>query len=274
MLNSFEIRHLLKQLDLQLFKDNKRIKGFETKSGERVYLKTSSEPETKPVHKSPLVVHPKILDKKDQVLRIGEVSVDWSSLIHNSNLKGFSKKSHTGEDQIEYGYAVDIHTLKGLKALLSVLDPLSFRVEKNLLDEIAEVSPTLPSDKTTRKTVVDARIGQGVYRTSLISLWGSCAVTEATMLEMLKASHIKPWTDSDNIERLDKFNGLLLSANLDSAFDCGLISFDDTGKIIISSVFTEADKFSIHPKMKLKRVFEENKPYLAYHRKNVFQGTP
>jgi 5-methylcytosine-specific restriction protein A len=89
---------------------------------------------------------------------------------------------------------------------------------------------------------------------------------------MLKASHIKPWKDSDNTERLDKFNGFLLSPNIDSAFDAGLISFEDTGEIIISSAFTEADKLSIHPEMKLRQVFRENKPYLAYHRKNVFQG--
>jgi predicted restriction endonuclease len=91
---------------------------------------------------------------------------------------------------------------------------------------------------------------------------------------MLKASHIKPWKDSDNKERLDKFNGLLLSAHLDSAFDNGLISFTDTGEIIISPSFTEAEHFSIDPSMKLKQVFEENKPYLSYHRKNIFQGTP
>ncbi len=98
--------------------------------------------------------------------------------------------------------------------------------------------------------------------------------TESSTLVMLKASHIKPWKDSDNNERLDKFNGFLLSANLDAAFDAGLISFEDTGEIIISSTFTEANSFSIHPEMTLKQVFEENKPYLAYHRKNVFQGTP
>lgn len=274
MLNSFEIRHLLKQLDLNIFKDNQRIKGFETKSGEKVYLKTSSEPDTKPVHKSPLVVHPKLLDKKDQVLSISDVDVDWTSLIHNSNLKGFPQKLHTGQNPIEYGYAVDIHSMKGLKQLLALLDPLTFKVEKNLLDEITEETVNLPTDSTTRKTIVDARIGQGAYRTSLISLWGTCAVTNTSTLEMLKASHIKPWKDSDNKERLDKFNGLLLSAHLDSAFDNGLISFADTGEIIISPSFTEAKHFSIDPSMKLKQVFEENKPYLAYHRTNVFLGTP
>ena len=51
---------------------------------------------------------------------------------------------------------------------------------------------------------------------------------------MLLASHIKPWRDSNHQERLDKFNGLLLLANLDKAFDLGFISFDDSGKVPIS----------------------------------------
>lgn len=273
MLNSFEIRNLLvDQLDLELTIDHERIKGFQTKTGENIYLKTSKQPDLKPVHKNPLVVHPKVVKLKEQISKIDGVNVDWTSFIHNSNLEGFPKRLHTGQKPIEHGYAVKIESLKALKQLLSLIDPASFSVEKNLLDEIADESTKLPIDKTTRKSVIDARIGQGAYRASLISLWNTCAVTGAPTLEMLKASHIKPWKDSSNDDRLNKFNGFLLSANLDSAFDAGLISFEDTGKIIISSVFTEADKFSIRPDMTLRQIFEENKPYLAYHRTNVFQG--
>jgi hypothetical protein len=275
MLNSFEIRDLLvEQLDLELTIDHERIKGFQTKAGENIYLKTSKQPDLKPVHKNPLVVHPKVVKLKEQISQIDGVGVDWESFIHNSNLEGYPIRLHRGQKPIEHGYAVKIESLKALKQLLSLIDPASFIVEKNLLDEITEETASLPTDSTTRKRIVDARIGQGAYRNSLISLWGTCAVTNASTLEMLKASHIKPWKDSDNKERLDKFNGLLLSAHLDSAFDNGLISFADTGEIIISPSFTEAEHFSIDPSMKLKQVFEENKPYLAYHRTNVFQGTP
>lgn len=56
---------------------------------------------------------------------------------------------------------------------------------------------------------------------------------------MLVASHIKPWRDSNNQERLDKFNGLLLLANLDKAFDLGFILFTDTGLVMISSQLEE-----------------------------------
>jgi putative restriction endonuclease len=39
---------------------------------------------------------------------------------------------------------------------------------------------------------------------------------------MLRASHIKPWSDCSNRERLDPLNGLLLVAHIDALFDNGL----------------------------------------------------
>ena len=53
------------------------------------------------------------------------------------------------------------------------------------------------------------------------------------MPTLLRASHIKPWRAASGAERLDKFNGLLLTPNLDLAFDQGLISFDDHGQILL-----------------------------------------
>jgi hypothetical protein len=46
---------------------------------------------------------------------------------------------------------------------------------------------------------------------------------------LLRASHIVPWADCTDEQRLDVHNGLLLSALWDAAFDCGLVSFADDG---------------------------------------------
>ena len=54
------------------------------------------------------------------------------------------------------------------------------------------------------------------------------------MNELLVASHIKPWSISDANEKLDIHNGLLMCPNHDKLFDRGYISFDDTGRILIS----------------------------------------
>lgn len=72
--------------------------------------------------------------------------------------------------------------------------------------------------ETEKDSIIKARIGQGIFRQQLIQLWGGCSVTGFKNEKFLKASHIKPWRDSSNQERLDKYNGLLLVPNLDRSF--------------------------------------------------------
>jgi len=97
---------------------------------------------------------------------------------------------------------------------------------KELLNEPGsnELTPT------EKDALVKARRGQGKFREAVLSYWGNCAVSNCSELFLLRASHIKPWKDSTNTERLDRYNGLLLNPNLDAAFDKGLISFADDGK--------------------------------------------
>lgn len=77
------------------------------------------------------------------------------------------------------------------------------------------------------------RIGQGPFRRALEKQWNHCcALTGIAHRELLRASHIVPWSCSNDIERLDPENGLLLSALWDAAFDRGLVSFDDDGRAV------------------------------------------
>ena len=94
---------------------------------------------------------------------------------------------------------------------------------------------------TMRAALIQARLGQGGFRTDLLAKWeNSCAVTNCSIDEILRASHIKPWKSSNNHERLDPNNGLMLAAHLDALFDRGLISFADDGAMLVSS---EIDEF-------------------------------
>jgi predicted restriction endonuclease len=117
-------------------------------------------------------------------------------------------------------------------------------------------------------------VGQGVFREKLLSHWGECAVTGLRCTPLLRASHIKPWRVADNRERLDVFNGLLLAPHYDAAFDAGLISFEDTGRILLSAAFSRDQSYLLHitdkARLNSKRVAEEHKKYLGYHRENVF----
>lgn len=121
---------------------------------------------------------------------------------------------------------------------------------------------------TEKEALVKSRIGQGIFRQSLINDWQGCAVTGATNEAILRASHIKPWSESSNIERLDPFNGLLLTPALDLAFDRHLISFDSAGKIMISQRLSEFDCSSLgfDKHMKLRNFHKNHESYMSVHR--------
>ncbi len=145
--------------------------------------------------------------------------------------------------------------------------------QPNVLQEIERFKNSYEGlEETTRESVIQSRIGQGQFRTSLIEYWQGCSVTSCQQIELLRASHIKPWRYSSNAERLDMYNGLLLLPNLDACFDSGLISFDNEGKIIISSRLNESVllQLGINSNLKLSRVEQRHKDFLQYHRKNVF----
>lgn len=56
---------------------------------------------------------------------------------------------------------------------------------------------------------------------------GRCAISGLDESPLLRASHALPWALATDAERLDIFNGLLLTAHLDAAFDSGLLAIDE-----------------------------------------------
>ena len=137
--------------------------------------------------------------------------------------------------------------------------------ENNLVDDIEAIRKDRTISETQKELLTFARIGHGKYRKDL---WGKCSVSECNMTDLLIASHIKPWSESSNEEKLDRYNGLLLLPNYDKLFDKHLISFDDDGKIIISSQIKEEEYkvLGISANDKLFKILPENKPYLKIHR--------
>lgn len=145
-----------------------------------------------------------------------------------------------------------------------------------LLENSAELEIAQNSNltETEKQQLVKARIGQGVFRESLITMWGRCCVTGCDYVPILRASHIKPWRDSANDERLDKFNGLLLSPNLDALFDRGLISFRDSGEILISKRLSAPVRETLGCSFDAKVLLvPEHTQYMAWHREKVFADT-
>jgi hypothetical protein len=128
---------------------------------------------------------------------------------------------------------------------------------------------TLPRTTEAERLVIQ-RVGQDVFREALLSYWGGrCAVTGVSEPRLLRASHIKPWARcKTDAERLDVYNGLLLAAHLDAAFDGGLISFSDEGAILFSPQFTREDReaLGMHDHLTLRRFGARHLPNLAWHR--------
>ena len=124
---------------------------------------------------------------------------------------------------------------------------------------------------TVRCALVDARIGQGIYRARMLWWWGGkCAVTGCEDADLLIASHAIPWSKSSNTQRLDNFNGLPLTPNLDKLFDKGLIAFSDNGKILISKTLDQKTlkSMGVSLGMRLRKTDKRLMEYLALHRKN------
>jgi len=136
--------------------------------------------------------------------------------------------------------------------------------------------PAADGMSTEVQRMVRQRVGQDRYRQAMLDYWGgACAVTGLTLAPALRASHAKPWAEcASDIERLDVFNGFLLSANLDTLFDQYLISFTVEGGILISPQITVKDRvcLGLSPEMKLRWIAEGHLKFLKYHQDKYASG--
>ncbi|WP_262298994.1 HNH endonuclease [Microvirga sesbaniae] len=139
------------------------------------------------------------------------------------------------------------------------------------------ISADIQIDHTEREAVIKARRGQGVYRMNLEMIEKRCRVTGVSDPRLLRANHIKPWRAcKTNEERLDGYNGLLLTPNVDHLFDQGYITFDDDGGMRVSSLIQQKQLRKLGLVRELinrPRPFRpEQIRYLEYHREYIFKG--
>ena len=126
---------------------------------------------------------------------------------------------------------------------------------------------------TEKEQLVKARRGQGLFRGNVYCNEKRCRVTGVDDLQHLRASHIKPWKDSSDEEKLNGCNGLLLSPHVDHLFDKGFISFSDNGDLLVSPKLQIKilEKWGIHEPMNVGGFNSYQKIFLEYHRENVFE---
>jgi len=193
-------------------------------------------------------------------------------------IKGLLPKKYSPLQQNGNGnqgvYLVELSPILG-KTLINLIDiknnfirPDIDAVEK-VIEEEKEVNKIKNSNISNleKEQLVTARLGQGIFKKNVSKIEKGCRITDVTNSSFLIASHIKPWCKSDNREKLDGNNGLLLSPHVDKLFDRGHISFSNDGDILIKE---EVKKIFKDWKLEIKNVGNFNKEqqeYLAYHRK-------
>lgn len=184
-----------------------------------------------------------------------------------------------------------IEQARGIKGLsgASALDREIWNEFENNLPALAEesepllepesVEPSLPNGPSEKVTLTKIRRHQSFFRRTILATYQSrCCVTGNPVAELLRASHIIPWAESEAL-RLKPTNGLCLSATFDAAFDRGLISFDDDYRLLLGSRLEaslpneELEKTFLSRKGNLLCLPEKNLPSreaLEWHRSHLF----
>ncbi|GEN61636.1 HNH endonuclease [Acetobacter nitrogenifigens] len=186
--------------------------------------------------------------------------------IKNADFRKFEEKNGSGS---YVGFYVNFDTLLAFDKFLDVVSEKE-AYEGTVSSDIEDINNSPLLTPTQRQALIKARIGQGIFREGIIERWSSkCAVTGVPVLELLRASHIKPWAIASDTERLDPDNGLLLIATLDAAFDNHLISFSDDGAMLLSEKLGAGGYavLGVSPDARLhKALNSQQKAYLREHR--------
>jgi len=167
------------------------------------------------------------------------------------------------------------------KTVASPLRALGFEVvdiqrDKRQIDEDQieqEILNRQVDGPIERVQLVRSRRGQGVFRQNVLSREPRCRVTGIADSRLLRASHIKPWRVSSDIEKIDGNNGLMLAPHVDVLFDQGFISFADDGVLLVSPQLDLSilQAWGIDKDVNLGEFTDAQLHYLKYHHDHVWR---
>jgi hypothetical protein len=172
----------------------------------------------------------------------------------------------------ELAFVLLRHATVSLASLQESLSPLiSSKSEYEINLEIAArgVKGNLEQEQ-----LIMARRGQGVFRHNVRLVENKCRITLVEDSRHLIASHIKPWKAAQGEEKISQNNGLLLSPHVDHLFDGGLISFENSGRLLLSDGLSldVLDKWNLPRILDSPSLNSEQQFFMEYHRNFVFLG--
>jgi putative restriction endonuclease len=140
-------------------------------------------------------------------------------------------------------------------------------------EQLAALRGRTDIGEVERTQLVKARRGQGLFRTNVRMNESRCRVTGITEPAHLRASHIKPWKDSTDEEKVHGCNGMLLAPHVDHLFDRGWISFTGAGDLIVSNDLSPhvLEAWDISQRLNVGPFNELQAGFLEYHRSHVFR---
>lgn len=183
----------------------------------------------------------------------------------------FPKRINSSSPE-HYGLEFVVDSLQAFKDFLAALDNYPF-VPNELLEQANFEGDFSNLSETERSAIRSSRIGQGPWRKELDLRWKNCSLTGCSIRTLLRGSHIRPWRDANNKQRLDPDNGLLLRADVDALFDAGLVTFSDTGKVAVSEIMSLSERGMIPFDIEgsIRGLNDGNKEYLEYHSSKIFR---
>lgn len=142
--------------------------------------------------------------------------------------------------------------------------------DSEVLEDIHLIEGNSGITETQRTQLTKARIGQGLFRKQVMLIDPRCRVTGVEEPRLLIASHIKPWRDSSNSERLNGLNGMMLSPHVDALFDKKFISFENDGQMLIHQSLPAGvlSRWAIKKDMKVAKFRPEQHDFLEHHRRS------
>lgn len=101
----------------------------------------------------------------------------------------------------------------------------------------------------------------------------ACPITGLANAKLLRNSHIKPVSRCGPGEHFHPQNGLLLAPQVDALFDAGLISFEDSGRMKVSSAISDDDlqRLGVDKTKVLNLKHPWTRKFMKWHRDNLFQ---
>ena len=144
-------------------------------------------------------------------------------------------------------------------------------------------------EETVRLVEQKARIGQHRFALEVLHTYkhrcGFCGFSAGQLKRhgLIIASHIKPWKDSSNQERLDSRNGVAACPIHDKAFDSGLLTVNGGLRLhrapVVEAQVVQDEGYErffgeegLRAQLVLPAAAEPPAPrYLRWHQQNIFQ---